>query len=185
MHFKLTKLRKKGAKNNMENMSGISVEDRAEEYFRQGFNCSQSVFAAFADRYGISEEMALKLAASFGGGFGRMREVCGCVSGMALVAGLETGSTAEHDAEGKAKNYELMQHLAEEYRKVSGGSIICKELLAMNNQRSGEVAPGSEESSSKPTERTEAYYKKRPCIQLVREACTIIEREVFGGKSNE
>lgn len=185
MSLKLKKLRRKGAKNNMENMSDISVEDRAEEYFRQGFNCSQSVFAAFADRYGIDEKMALKLSASFGGGFGRMREVCGCVSGMALIAGLETGSTTEHDAEGKAKNYELMQHLAEEYKKVSGGSIICKELLAMNNQKNSAVAPGSEENSSTPTERTDEYYKKRPCVQLVREACTIIEREIFGGKKDE
>ena len=114
-----------------------------------------------------------------------MREVCGCVSGMALIAGLETGSSTEHDAEGKAKNYELMQHLAEEYKKVSGGSIICKELLAMNNQKNSAVAPGSEENSSTPTERTDEYYKKRPCVQLVREACTIIEREIFGGKKDE
>lgn len=166
-------------------MENKSVEDRAEEYFRKGFNCSQSVFATFADRYGLSEEVALKISASFGGGFGRMREVCGCVSGMALVAGLETGSCIEHDAGGKAKNYELMQHLAEEYKKVSGGSIVCRELLAMGNQRSGDVAPGSEESLSKPTERTDEYYKKRPCVQLVRAACTIIEREIFGGKNNE
>ncbi|MBQ4284408.1 MAG: C_GCAxxG_C_C family protein [Lachnospira sp.] len=166
-------------------MENISAPDRAEEYFRKGFNCSQSVFAAFADRYGISEEMALKLSASFGGGLARMREVCGCVSGMALVAGLETGSFTEYDKEGKAKNYELMQHLAEEYKKVSGGSIICRELLDMGNRKAGEIAPGSEESSWMPTERTGEYYKKRPCIQLVREACTIIEREIFGGRNNE
>lgn len=166
-------------------MENKSVEDKAEEYFRKGFNCAQSVFVTFADRYGISEEMALKLSASFGGGFGRMREVCGCVSGMALIAGLETGSFTEFDSDGKAKNYELMQHLAEEYKKISGGSIVCRELLAMGNRQSGGIAPGSQESTSNPTKRTDEYYKKRPCIQLVREACTIIEREIFGGKNNE
>ncbi len=166
-------------------MENISAADRAEQYFKKGFNCSQAVFAAFADRYGIDEKTALRLSASFGGGFGRMREVCGCVSGMALVAGLETGSFTENDSEGKAKNYQMMQHLAEEYKKVSGGSIICKELLAMGNHRTGEIAPGSEENSFQPTKRTEEYYKKRPCIQLVREACTIIEREIFGGRNNE
>ena len=166
-------------------MGNISAADKGEEYFLKGYNCAQSVFAAFADRYGIDQEMALKLSASFGGGFGRMREVCGCVSGMAMVAGLETGSCKEHDSEGKAHNYEVMQYLANEYKKVSGGSIICRELLAMNNQKTGQVAPGSEETSWAPSERTQEYYVKRPCVQLVREACAILEKELFGGSYYE
>lgn len=168
-----------------EASDNLSATEKAEAYFKSGFNCAQSVFAAYADRYGIDETTALKLSASFGGGFGRMREVCGCVSGMAMIAGLETGSAKKHDAEGKAYNYEVMQHLAEEYKKISGGSIICRELLALNNTKTGGTAPGSLESDSQPTERTEEYYKKRPCINLIKDTCIIIERELFGGKDNE
>lgn len=152
----------------------VSRQEIAESYFRKGYNCSQSVFAAFAKDYGFDEETALKISASFGGGLGRMREVCGCVSAMAIIAGLETGSTRENDAAGKQQNYEVMQHLAEEYKKLSGGSIICRELLGLDGS-----------SSPKPSERTEKYYQKRPCIQLVKDACTIIENEFFGGRSYE
>ena len=152
----------------------VSRQEIAESYFRKGYNCSQSVFAAFAKDYGFDEETALKISASFGGGLGRMGEVCGCVSAMAIIAGLETGSTRENDAAGKQQNYEVMQHLAEEYKKLSGGSIICRELLGLDGS-----------SSPKPSERTEKYYQKRPCIQLVKDACTIIENEFFGGRSYE
>ncbi len=153
----------------------VSRQDIAESYFRKGYNCSQSVFVTFAKDYGFDEKTALKISASFGGGLGRMREVCGCVSAMALIAGLETGSTTEHDAIGKQRNYEAVQHLAEEYKKISGGSIICKELLGIEGNS----------SSPKPSDRTEKYYQKRPCIQLIRAACTIIENEFFGGRKYE
>lgn len=174
----------------MEQQSeAVSRQDIAESYFRKGYNCSQSVFVAFAKDYGFDEETALKISASFGGGLGRMREVCGCVSAMAIIAGLETGSTTENDAAGKQKNYEVMQHLANEYKKISGGSIICRELLGLDKakgEQEGSSAGKSDEGSSpKPSDRTEKYYQKRPCIQLVRDACTIIENEFFGGKSYE
>ncbi len=153
--------------------------ERAVENFKQGYNCSQSVFLAFADRYGIDDETALKISASFGGGMGRMREVCGCMSAMALIAGFETGSTKPRDPDGKKANYEKVQHLAQEFRKYTGGSIICRELLGLSEDTKGEM------SSPTPSERTEQYYKKRPCIRLIQDACSIIEKEFFGGKENE
>ena len=153
----------------------LSRQEKAVNLFKQGFNCSQAVFVAFADLYGLDEELALRMSASFGGGMGRMREVCGCVSAMAMVAGLETGSVKEHDAEGKQRNYEMVQHLAEEFRKVSGGSIICRELLGLSNA-------DAQDQSPTPSARTDAYYKKRPCIELVREACAILENEFGNNK---
>lgn len=166
--------------------SKISRPEQAQMYFKKGFNCSQSVFLAFADKYGIDDETALKMSASFGGGIGRMREVCGCFSAMAMIAGFETGSTKENDAEGKRHNYEVVQHLADEYKKISGGSIICRELLGLGRAAESKDADvKAADTSPKPAERTEEYYRKRPCIALIREACIIIENEFFGGAKNE
>lgn len=142
--------------------------ERAKALFEEGYNCSQAVFAAFADRYGISEEQAFKLSASFGGGFGRLREVCGAVSGMALVSGLETGATEGRDAEGKKHNYEVMQKLAKQF-EAENGSMICKELLGLERP----------EGTAKPEARTPEYYKKRPCKELVAMAAELLEKE-FG-----
>jgi len=85
----------------------MTGKEKAVSLFKEGYNCSQSVFAAYADRYGIDKEMALKLSASFGGGMGRMREVCGAVSGMLMVAGLEIGATEGKDVIGKKANYDI------------------------------------------------------------------------------
>lgn len=142
-------------------------QDKAEEFFREGYNCSQSVFLAFADIYGVEQELALRISSSFGAGMGRMREVCGTVSGMFLVAGLECGTTKGRDSEGKKANYDTVQKLAAEFKKRSGGSIICRELLGLDKQK--------DFTDTKPEERTASYYKKRPCIQLVREAAGILE----------
>lgn len=139
--------------------------ERAVELFKQGYNCAQSVFAAYADIYGMSEELALRLSASFGAGVGRMREVCGCVSGMALVAGLETGVTDGADRTGKAHNYAVVQEMAKKFRERGGGSIVCRELLGLKQV----------ENSSIPSERTQEYYAKRPCLELIGIACDIIE----------
>ena len=173
-----------------QEFESVSRQDIAESYFRKGYNCAQSVFAAFAKDYGFDEETALKISASFGGGLGRMREVCGCVSAMAMIAGMETGSTTEHDAAGKQRNYEMVQHLAEEYKKISGGSIICRELLGLDKIKAGDeggsAVKDNESTFPKPSERTEQYYTKRPCIELIRSACTIIENEFLdGGRRNE
>jgi C_GCAxxG_C_C family probable redox protein len=137
--------------------------ERAKELFHQGFNCSQSVFAACADLYGIEdEEFALRLSASFGGGIGRMRQTCGAACGMFLLAGLENGSATAHDAEGKQQNYALVQNLAAKF-KDENGSLICAELLG--------IAPKPQDPT--PEARTEAYYQKRPCADMVASAVRI------------
>ena len=137
--------------------------ERAKTLFRQGFNCSQSVFAACADLYGIKDEtLALRLSASFGGGIGRMRQACGAACGMFMLAGLENGSAVEGDAEGKKRNYALVQELANQF-KVENGSLICSELLG--------IAPKPQEPT--PEARTEAYYQKRPCVEMVATAVRI------------
>lgn len=137
--------------------------ERAKELFHQGFNCSQAVFAACADIYGIEDEaLALRLAASFGGGIGRMRQTCGAACGMFMLAGLENGSAIEGDTEGKKQNYALVQDLAAKF-KQENGSIICAELLG--------IAPKPQEPT--PEARTEAYYQKRPCADMVASAVRI------------
>ena len=135
------------------------MEDRiqkAVELFKSGYNCSQSVVAAFADMYGFTQEQALRMGASFGGGIGRMRETCGAACGMFLVAGLETGATEATDREGKAANYAVVQELAAEFKKRNG-SLICGELLGLKKK---------EPVSTIPEERTAQYYSKRPCAKI-------------------
>ena len=136
---------------------------RAVELFKMGYNCAQSVTAAFADEYGYTEEQALKMSASFGGGIGRMRETCGAACGMFILAGLETGSTDPNDREGKAANYAFVQKLAEEFRRENG-SLICAELLGLRERKPQEP---------NPEERTQAYYAKRPCAKMVETAARI------------
>ena len=141
---------------------------RAIELFKQGFNCSQAVFASCADLYGITDEqLALRLSASFGGGMGRMRLVCGAASGMFMLAGLQNGSCTPHDNEGKMANYALVQDLAGQF-KSRYGSLICAELLGL--------APRPEDP--KPAERTQQYYEKRPCPEMIAEAVRIVLRTV-------
>lgn len=142
-------------------------QDKAVELFKSGYNCSQSVLGAFADLYGLDMEQALRLSCSFGAGIGRMREVCGAASGMFMVAGLASGTTEGSDAEGKKENYDFVQKLAEEFKSRSGGSIICRELLGLDQQK--------DFKETTPEKRTGEYYKKRPCVELVREAAAILE----------
>jgi C_GCAxxG_C_C family probable redox protein len=131
--------------------------------FKKGFNCSQSVFTACADLYGIEDErLALRLSASFGGGIGRMRQTCGAACGMFMLAGLENGSPIEGDAEGKMRNYSLVQDLATKF-KHENGSLICAELLG--------IAPKPQDPN--PAPRTEEYYRKRPCVEMVANAVRI------------
>lgn len=147
-------------------MTHQEIEERVEKakaLFKQGFNCSQSVFAACADIYGINDEaLALRISASFGGGIGRMRQTCGAACGMFMLAGLENGSAVEGDAEGKKQNYALVQDLAAKFTKENG-SLICSELLG--------IAPKPQEPT--PEARTEAYYQKRPCAEMVASAVRI------------
>ncbi len=136
----------------------------AEQLFKQGYNCSQSVIGAYCEELGLDFEMAMRLSSSFGGGMGRLREVCGAVSAMFMVAGLLEGYSDPQNKAAKKKHYELIQTLAEKFRKQNG-SIICRELLALDEKQSSPV----------PEERTETYYKKRPCAELVRCAGEIID----------
>ena len=134
------------------------MEDRiqkAVELFKSGYNCSQSVVAAFADMYGFTQEQAVRMSASFGGGIGRMRETCGAACGLFLIAGLETGATEATDREGKAANYAVVQELAAEFKKRNG-SLICGELLGLKKK---------EPISTVPEERNTQYYSKRPCAK--------------------
>lgn len=137
--------------------------EKAKELFKQGFNCSQSVFAACADLYGIEDQaLALRLSASFGGGIGRMRQTCGAACGMFMLAGLENGSAVPGDDDGKKANYAFVQDLAAKFRDENG-SLICAELLG--------IAPRPQEPT--PEARTEEYYKKRPCVEMVASAVRI------------
>lgn len=146
--------------------------EKAKELFKSGYNCSQSVLGVFCEELGMDFETAMKISSSFGGGMGRMREVCGTVSGMFMAAGLMFGSA---DSSGKAELYKKIQDLAAKF-KEQNGSIICRELLE-----------GVESSTSPvPSERTETYYKKRPCVELVGDAVEILEdyaKEVLSQKS--
>ena len=136
----------------------------AEELFRKGYNCSQSVLMAFGDITGLDEDTAAKIASSFGGGIGRMREVCGAVSGAAMVLGLVRGYSDPDDREAKKAHYALVRAFADRFRELNG-SIICRELLA-----GVDTIPGGD-----PEARTHAYYKKRPCPDLVRQAAEILD----------
>ena len=137
---------------------------RAGELFLAGYNCSQSVVVAFCDLTGLSEEFSAKLSSSFGGGMGRMREVCGAVSGMLTVAGLLYGYGAPDDAAKKA-HYTLVQALAGQFRDEHG-SIICREILK------------NPPSDPNPTPRTADFYAKRPCGRLVALAAEILDEYI-------
>ncbi len=154
----------------MDSQEIMRRQDLAEKLFKQGFNCSQAVFAACADLYQINQSLALRLAASFGGGIGRMRQTCGAACGMFMLAGLQTGSITPHDAAGKQHNYAVVQQLAEAFKKENG-SLICSDLLGLNTS-----APATDIQSAthpQPEARTDTYYKKRPCVEMVRSAVKI------------
>lgn len=136
----------------------------AEENFLKGYNCTQAVFLAFSDLHGMDEKTAARLSSSFGGGMGRLREVCGTVSGMFLTAGILYGYEEPKDFQGKKEHYERIQQLAKAF-EAENGSIVCRELLGLNQKREKPV----------PEQRTEEYYKKRPCAKLVRMAAAIME----------
>ena len=143
---------------------------RAQELFKQGFNCAQAVFASCADLYGVTDlDLALRLSASFGGGIGRMRMVCGAASGMFLLAGLQNGSSTPHDSEGKMANYALVQELAGDF-KAKYGSLICAELLGLASKGQCNCHL---DLDPRPEERTQQYYEKRPCSEMVGEAVRI------------
>ncbi|MBR4131020.1 MAG: C_GCAxxG_C_C family protein [Bacteroidaceae bacterium] len=138
---------------------------RAVELFMQGYGCCQSVVCAFSDLYGLDEEMAFRVAAGFGGGVGRMRMMCGTVSALVILAGLEKGQTRGEDREGKMACYQLVRQLLETF-KQRNGSIICSELLQMQGVK-------AETNTAQPDERNAEYYRIRPCARKVESAARV------------
>jgi len=146
----------------MENHS-----QRAMCLFKEGYNCAQSVFASYCEEMGMDMDEALKISSSFGAGMGRLREVCGAVSGMFMVAGVLYGYSDPKDNKAKLEHYKLIQNLASQF-KEENRTIICRELLGLS---AGPDDP-------LPEERNAEYYKKRPCAELVGCAAGIIEKMI-------
>lgn len=148
----------------------VNPQERAEqarEYFTSGYNCAQSVFLAYRDITGIDEVLAATISAPFGGGMGRLREVCGAVSGMTMVAGFIVPNSQPNDNENKKNCYATVQALAEEFR-AENGSIVCRELLGLAQQKDDPT----------PSPRTGEYYKRRPCAEYVAIAARILGEKI-------
>lgn len=139
--------------------------DKAVELFEQGYNCSQAVFCAFADKFGFDEETAMRISIGFGGGFGRLREVCGAFSACTMLAGLADKSNLQDASEAKKEAYKEIRFLKEEFEKRNGCSFICRDLLGLSGPSESHV----------PEERTEHYKKTRPCEDIVRDAALMME----------
>ena len=150
-------------------------KEKAVRLFKEGYNCSQAVFAAYSDLYDVDEDTALRIAGSFGAGMGRMREICGAVSGMFMVAGLEKGSTDAKDTAAKKDNYDLVVKMAEEFKKKNNGTIVCGELLGLKKDSDKK----SKKIDTTPSPRTDEYYKKRPCVELVADCADIIDEYII------
>lgn len=142
--------------------------DKAEKLFKEdGYNCAQSVCLAFEDIINIDKNTLSSLSAPFGGGMGRLREVCGAVSGMFIILGLISNFSDPKDSEAKKSLYEKVQTLAKKFEEENG-SIICRDLLGLSVKKESPV----------PEKRTEEYYKKRPCAEMVKNAVSILEKEL-------
>ena len=140
---------------------------QAGRYFAEGYNCAQAVAISFEKELGMEKEAVARLMSSFGGGMGRMREVCGAVSGALLVLGWLKGYNGSEDDETKMKHYTRVQEFARRFKELHG-SIICRELL--------KGVPLLQENTPMPEERTEEYYKRRPCAIIVEDAVTVLEQ---------
>lgn len=141
----------------------MTYAEQAREHFLNGCNCAQAVFWAFAEG-NMERETAMKLASGFGGGMAGMRETCGAVSGMFLAYGLLRGSPDPNDRAAKTAHYAVLRELADEFRRRSG-SIICRQLLGLD----------PDFKPQPPEPRTEGYYKKRPCPEMVYQAAEILK----------
>ena len=135
---------------------------RAKSLFLEGYNCAQAVAGAFAPEMGLSVDAAARLASGFGGGMGRMREVCGAVSGMTLAASALRGYNDPKAGPEKTDTYAMIQELAGRFR-AENGSIICREIL------------DNPPSDPNPTPRTAEFYKTRPCAHMVMTAAGILD----------
>ena len=138
--------------------------ERAEALFREGYNCAQAVFLAWADELGWDRHTAARMVSPLGGGMGRLREVCGTVSGALMVIGQLYGYGTPDKGEAKARLYFLEQTYARRFA-VANGSYICRDLLGLSK---GPSAPT-------PEARTAEYYQKRPCPQLCKFAADLLD----------
>lgn len=139
--------------------------EKAQSLFESGYNCAQAVFGAFAEDLGLNFETAMMISSPFGGGMGRLREVCGTVSGMNMVLGMKYGYNDPKANETKKALYKDVQNLADQF-KADNGSIICRELLGLNIKGA---------DSPEPSKRTSTYYKKRPCKELCKYAADLVD----------
>lgn len=142
----------------------MTRKEQAMKNFTDGYNCAQSVVLAFSDLLELDEGTLSRLSCSFGGGMGRLREVCGSVSGMFMVAGLLYGYDGPETGKVKAEHYARIQELAHRFEEKNG-SIICRELLGLNVKH----------DASTPSARTAEYYRKRPCKELIGMAAEILD----------
>jgi C_GCAxxG_C_C family probable redox protein len=147
--------------------NAMTRTEAARNYFTEGYNCSQAVLLAFSDLLPVQPEFLARMASSFGGGMGRLREVCGAVSGMFLAAGLLYGYDSPEAGAPKAEHYRRIQELAAEFESING-SIVCRELLNLNQKKDPPC----------PEDRTVEYYRRRPCRELVGIAAGILENYI-------
>lgn len=166
-------------------MKNFNIEERVEKarsLFKEGgYNCCQAVVLAYNDVFGLEDELAASLSSGFGGGMGRMREVCGAVSGMVMLAGLIRPASDPSVKNWRTANYALVQEMAGEFKEING-SIVCKELLGLVPMGSCTPAP---KESPEPSDRTPEYYKKRPCEEMVGIAARIVGEQILHSAQDE
>ena len=131
---------------------------QAAQLFLDGYNCAQAVT-------GIPPQQSARIASSFGGGMGRLREVCGAVSGMFMVLGTLYGYGTPDDGMVKKDHYHRVQELAEKFR-AQAGSIVCREILK------------NPPSDPNPTPRTQEFYQARPCTRMVIIAAQLLDEYI-------
>ena len=156
-------------------MERFDLEERvskARRLFKEGgYNCCQAVVLAYNDLFGMDDKLAASLTSGFGGGMGRMREVCGSVSGMVFLSGLISPADDPSDKAGRTTNYALVQEMAGKFKDMNG-SIVCRDLLGLNPAKTAKESPV-------PSDRTEEYYKKRPCEELVGISARIVGEKIL------
>ena len=166
-------------------MKNFNIEERVEKarrLFKEGgYNCCQAVVLAYNDVFGLEDELAASLSSGFGGGMGRMREVCGAVSGIVMLAGLIRPASDPSVKDWRTANYALVQEMAGEFKEING-SIVCKELLGLVPMGSCTPAP---KESPEPSDRTPEYYKKRPCEEMVGIAARIVGEQILHSAQDE
>lgn len=166
-------------------MKNFNIEERVEKarrLFKEGgYNCCQAVILAYNDVFGLEDELAASLSSGFGGGMGRMREVCGAVSGMVMLAGMIRPASDPSVKNWRTANYALVQEMAGEFKEING-SIVCKELLGLVPMGSCTPAP---KESPEPSDRTPEYYKKRPCEEMVGIAARIVGEQILHSAQDE